>query len=316
MDINLNTNLIYLSHKAHDIVSVIDGNSDELLITPIPVGVSPRDIAVNPNTNKIYVINEGKRSDSISVIDGEINEIDIDTTIPISNQAGEIAFNSNTNILYITYSEPNRVLLIDPNINRVIFPRNIIFNVNPINAGVINCDDKKIITNQSLIDQNITIPFGTKCIAKANEGFQFNSWVENIRKNSIKTINASTYTFNLLQFPSFFEVLGFRFVDSASIFTITEVRSGIFTANFKETSPPIPSEYLVGLFTIVATTIIGWSIPNIIGWIKTKREIRKLNFYHKRINSLYDDGRLDEKDIQCLNKLKENVSECLYKGEN
>ena len=52
----------------------------------------------------------------------------------------------------------------------------------------------------------------------------------------------------------------------------SETKFGSFTANFKALPPAIPSEYLLGLFTIVASTIIGWSIPSIIGWTKSKRQ--------------------------------------------
>lgn len=63
------------------------------------------------------------------------------------------------------------------------------------------------------------------------------------------------------------------------------------------------------------SSIVGWSIPSIIGWIKAKRQGGRLNQYHKTINSLYDDGKLDENDIIPLDKLKRNITDAYSKGK-
>lgn len=44
-------------------------------------------------------------------------------------------------------------------------------------------------------------------------------------------------------------------------------------------------------------------------------EIRKLNYYHKEIFKLYDDGKLDEKDIDKLDILKNSISDDYAKGK-
>jgi hypothetical protein len=90
---------------------------------------------------------------------------------------------------------------------------------------------------------------------------------------------------------------------------------GTFTANFKELPPAIPSEYLVPLYGIIASTIVGWSIPSIIGWAKSKRDVGKLNYFHKQIASLYDDGKLDEYDIEALDRLRSMVSDSYSEGK-
>ena len=311
--VNPVTDLIYVINNSHYLnnstVSIIDGTKDELINSIIPLSDFPTDIAVNPNTNKIYVANDG---DTVSVIDGEINHIA--STIPVGDSSANIDINPDTNIIYVTNHDVDRILLIEDKINKVILPRNIIFNVSPLNSGTITCNGEKIVTNQSLLDQEITLPFGTKCIAKANDGFHFSSWVENIKKNAIRTINSSNSNLNL-PFPFSFGILGLKSIDETSILTITESRSGIFTANFKEVQPPIPNEYLIPLYGIIASTIIGWSIPSIIGWIKTKTDIRKLNYFHKKIQSLYYDGKLDENDIEPLDNLKSRISDAYSKGK-
>ncbi len=154
--------------------------------------------------------------------------------------------------------------MIDDKTNEVILLRNIIFNVSPTNSGTIDCNGVKIITNQSLLDQEFNLPFGTKCAAIANDKYYFKCWVENINKNDVRTINSSASNSNL-PFPFFAGIWGSNSIDETSILTITETKSGFFSANFKEVAPPILNKYLVPLYGIIASTIIGCSIPSIIG---------------------------------------------------
>jgi hypothetical protein len=61
--------------------------------------------------------------------------------------------------------------------------------------------------------------------------------------------------------------------------------------------------------------IVGWSIPSIIGWVKARRQGRRANQYYKRINRLYDDGKLDEDDIADLDRLKTDFTFVYTKGK-
>jgi hypothetical protein len=54
---------------------------------------------------------------------------------------------------------------------------------------------------------------------------------------------------------------------------------------------------------------------NYLGWAKSKRENRGMNRYHKKINSLYDDGKFDENDIPILDRLKMDISDGYAKGK-
>jgi hypothetical protein len=79
--------------------------------------------------------------------------------------------------------------------------------------------------------------------------------------------------------------------------------------------PPIPSEYWIPLYGIIVSTIVGWSIPSIIGWTRSKADVRKLNHYHQKIKSLYDDGKLDDRDMDSLDKLKIDITDSYSKGK-
>jgi hypothetical protein len=58
----------------------------------------------------------------------------------------------------------------------------------------------------------------------------------------------------------------------------------------------LPPEYLTPIITVIITTIIGWSIPSIAGWIKNRRQLENLK---ECINQI---GRLDKNAIE--NKMK------------
>ncbi len=65
--VNPNTNTIYIANWLSNNVSVINGNTNQVIAT-IPVGQCPQGVAVNPNTNTIYVANID--SNTVSVING------------------------------------------------------------------------------------------------------------------------------------------------------------------------------------------------------------------------------------------------------
>ena len=124
---------------------------------------------------------------------------------------------------------------------------------------------------------------GTKCTAQPIRGFEFSNWVENLNGNSSIPLNDTTATLNVNRF-------------------------GTFTANFKPLPPAIPPEFLLPLYGIILSSLIGWTIPSFIGWIKAKRQQGRVHQYRTRINSVYADGNLDENDIGSLDKLHREVT--------
>jgi hypothetical protein len=64
------------------------------------------------------------------------------------------------------------------------------FNVEPFNAGRIECDkDKKL---KPPIAQQFYIWSGSECTAKPSQGFEFVSWQENLAGNSTQLIQFSS----------------------------------------------------------------------------------------------------------------------------
>ena len=69
-------------------------------------------------------------------------------------------------------------------------------------------------------------------------------------------------------------------------------RYGNFTANFKPLPPPIPPEYTFLIISVIISSLVGWSIPTIVGWIRERNQRKHLK---ECINQI---GRLDKKEIE------------------
>jgi hypothetical protein len=142
------------------------------------------------------------------------------------------------------------------------------------------------------------------------KGFLFRSWIQNFQGNLSRTVNESTLPDSLF-FP-LFNALHIKQKDPSANLTIE--RFGNFTAKFEKLPPAIPAEYLIPLYGVIASSIVGWSIPSIVGWIKARKVAAISNEYHEKINALYDDGKLDYGDIGRMNELRDNLSDIYAKG--
>jgi YVTN family beta-propeller protein len=89
---------------------VIDGRLvNDSIGDDIPIGGSPTGIAVNPNTDTIFVTD--RESGSISVIDAQTNNIIKE--IPIGGSPTGIAVNPDTNTIYVINGDSSSVSVID-----------------------------------------------------------------------------------------------------------------------------------------------------------------------------------------------------------
>jgi prepilin-type N-terminal cleavage/methylation domain-containing protein len=92
------TNMVYVANAADDSVSVIDGDTDTVVGSPIHVGASPQNITVNPAKNKIYVANANDLT--VSVIDGTTQTVVKSLDFP-DDQPGEITVNPTNDEVYV-----------------------------------------------------------------------------------------------------------------------------------------------------------------------------------------------------------------------
>jgi hypothetical protein len=151
---------------------------------------------------------------------------------------------------------------------------------------------------------------GITCMAKANSGFKFVGWSENIDSNTTRPLKPC-----IEESHGFFDPFIEPIQKSLQIYNDTAKTSfcitqyGTFTASFRELPAPLPMENWIPLYGLIASTIIGASIPSIILWAKTRKDIKKSNLHRSKIRSLYDEGRRDESDFETLNRLKNEISD-------
>lgn len=103
----------------------------DAIVASIPVEKCPAWIAVNPTTNRIYVINFD--SGSVSIIDGATNKVV--KTIPIGENPCSLAVNEVTNRIYVGHATDNTISVVDGNTNALL--TNITVN-SPVSRMTLN----------------------------------------------------------------------------------------------------------------------------------------------------------------------------------
>jgi YVTN family beta-propeller protein len=307
-DIASSESTIYVANLKSDSVSVIDANSNTK-IKDIPVGDIPTAIGINLVTNTTYVANYG--NDTVSVIDANKNNTKI-KDIPVGVAPTAIGINFNTNTVYVANLKADSVSVIDPIANKAIEGR-VVFDIEPFNSGHIECENDKIDKDKLLVplSKNFYLYDGVKCIAKPNQGFEFVSWQENLQGNSTQLLKIASSPSILDSILDFFHMKPDR---PEATFAIS--KSGSFVANFKGLPPPVPAEYITTLFSVVVTAFVGtWLTPTVIAWRKSKNQGKKLDYYFHEINSLQNDGKLDKKDIDKLDRLRKDITNEYTKGK-
>ncbi len=152
---------------------------------------------------------------------------------------------------------------------------------------------------------------GTNCFAKANKDFEFSSWVQNLPHNSTITLNTTEISDS--PWNSFLRLIDREPNDPSVTFDVNAY--GSYTAHFKPLPPAVPAEYWIPLYGVIVSSIVGWSIPSIVGWVRAKRQGGKAYHYYKRINYLNSNSRLEENEITDLYKLERDITYGYTKGK-
>lgn len=248
----------------------------------------------------------GNVSNSVYVIDLTTTNAAV-ANVRVGVRPWALDINPETNMIYVANTDSSTVSVIDGHSNKVVV--GVTFKISPSGSGHIQCNSEN---SPSRIGQYMFVYSGAQCTAQPNEGFEFSSWEENnLKDNSTQPISVSRPTSSL---DSFLEFLHPKSADKPEA-TLTVTKFGIFTANFKEAPPPLPPEFWVQMYAVIGTVVTALFIPSIVGWFKSKRETKKLNYYHKQIAILYDDGKLDENDIETLDRLRRRVSDAYSEGK-
>ena len=87
---------VYVSQRAGDTVSVIDG-AGETMVTSVKVGDTPARVAVDPSNNRGYVTNY--MDDTVSVIDGSTNNVV--ATVEVDRNPYAVAVDPSTKHVFV-----------------------------------------------------------------------------------------------------------------------------------------------------------------------------------------------------------------------
>lgn len=287
---------VYVVDSMAQAVFVIDVQTNEV-IDIINTKVSPNDVAVNPNTNLVYVTNQ---------LFDTVTEIDLsnDYSIDVDKEPFGVTVNPKTNIIYVTNYASNTITMIDGNTSQKSY--GVTLNVNPSNSGQIECNTKQTDANTLIL-----IHSNSQCEAKANAGYIFSTWSENLDSNSNRTITSTTTEPKTLF--SFFSSL---FSNPAN--SKLEVNEhGNFTANFVKTEEiKIPDQYWAALFSVIP----AFFIPSILRWIagnrKIKTQLSRQSKYRIEIDDIYKNfHHKREICLQELDNLRTKVTEEFEQGK-
>lgn len=171
---NPETNRVYTANGQGSNITVLDANTNSVLAT-VPVGLHPRDIAVNSKTNRIYVTAE---NGNVSVIDGVNNGVI--AVIQVGDARG-VAVNPVTNRVYVSNGPLNTVTVVNGSTNAVLltipvgaFPQGIGVNpeTNRIYAANTNGNDVSVVSgNSNTVVATVAIgqsPAGVRVDSKRN----------------------------------------------------------------------------------------------------------------------------------------------------
>ena len=302
LEVNENSNIVYVISD-HD-VSIINGTTNTKIDQIIPLLGPLLELEINENSNIVYVLAEHGLY-SLNEKTKKLSNINVSE--PLSN----IEVNENSNIVYLTSENSDSLFAIHGLKHKVAV--GITFNIFPLNSGRIVCGDEK---TEYPVNQYLYEEPGITCIAKANSGYEFVGWNENIDSNTTRPLKPCIEESHNL-FDPFIEpiqkTLNIYNDTAKTSFCITQY--GTFTASFRELPAPLPTAYWIPLYGLIISTIIGASIPSIIGWTKTRGDIKKSSLHHNKIKSIYDEGRRDDNDLELLNKLKNEISDSFSKGK-
>ena len=162
----------------------------------VSVGTAPYSVALNPNTNTIYVTNYN--SNNVSVINGATNTVT--TTVTVGTNPYGVTVDPNTDTIYVTNFNSNNVSVIDGATNTVTTTVSV--GTNPYGVAVNPNTDTIYVTNfnsnnVSVIDGatntvTATISAGTNPVRVAVNPTTNTIYVANFSSNNVSVIDGAT----------------------------------------------------------------------------------------------------------------------------
>ena len=251
--VNPHTDIAYASNWFYNTIGVIDGETNTVIANISDVNI-PERMAVNPNTDMLYALSP--LSNIVYVIDGHTNQII--SKVNVGEFPTDVAVNPATNLIYITNRDSDTISVIDGNTDRMV--SSIGFKINPENSGVIYCNGQKISINY----HNFAIGTPIECVAKPNPGYAFSAWSNDVSSNPFNPLKFTTSQFG--------EIVNANFIIPAEVALPNEL--------FNKLN--------VLIISVIIPSIVGWSIPFLIGWLRSLRQKKQLRKCLSRIDSTFD----------------------------
>lgn len=204
--VNSTTNRIYVGNSEDQTISVINGETNQVVDTIESILFGPEGIGINPITNRVYVPN----GFDVIVIDGSTNQlidiIDLISTVCIAgiDATKEIGINPKTNRIYVAITpcddENGIINVIDGSTNQVI--KTITVGRGAFSVGVNSTLNRIYVTNDvddtiSVIDGSINEVIATVTVGDRPMGIGVNSttnrvYVVNWNDSSVSVIDGLT----------------------------------------------------------------------------------------------------------------------------
>ena len=185
----------YITDSFSNSVLVIDTATNAVVAT-VPVGNSPRGVAVNSLGTRVYVVNSA--DNTVSVINTLTNIVI--ATIGVGFAPIGVAVNKAGTRLYVTNSISNTVTVIDTSTNAIV--TDIVVGGAPHGIIVNPADTRTYVSNflsgtVSVIDNEINEVIATVAVGTGPEGLDANPsgtrvYVANTTTNTISVIDTST----------------------------------------------------------------------------------------------------------------------------
>ena len=194
----------------------------QTLITNVGVGSYPVGIAVNAQSNKIYVVNQN--SNNLTVIDGTTNST---TTVATGSYPSALAINSVTNRIYVANGSSSSVTVVDGATNRTYtvgagsYP--IAVAVNPVTnkTYVANFYGNSVTVIDGATNTSTSVNVGQRPRALDIDTITNRIYVANYGSSSVSVIDGATLAVTTIPVDSW-----------PCAVAVNEVSNQIYVANF------------------------------------------------------------------------------------
>lgn len=193
--VNPRTNRLYVANSGSLNVTVVDGESRQVLAT-VPMSTRPQAVAVNQRSGRIYVTTA---ESSVVVISGESNEVV--ATIPLASRPGGLAIDHRTDRVFVATSDPFLAVVDGPS-SQVI--ANIPLAARPWSVAVIPETNRVYVTSQdagtlSIIDGAsyavlATAPVGPRPCGVATNPRSRRVYVTSLDAGTVTVVDADVNT--------------------------------------------------------------------------------------------------------------------------